>query len=115
MDPNKPSNLIEEYEFNFNYKNEEIQVDINTSNSTIEDVQKNTRNLVRRLLVLTQSLEPLPENAFITMRLYYYDHTPIDYEPPMFTSGPDFKCEGQVLEIGTMNTEFHEYDYSNQG
>ena len=47
--------LIESYEFNFDYDNNQF-----TLNDSIIDVQKNTRMFMKRLLVMTQNLEPLP-------------------------------------------------------
>ncbi|EMR09970.1 hypothetical protein PNEG_01729 [Pneumocystis murina B123] len=42
--------------------------------------------LLRNLITLTQNLSPLPENKnrYITMKLFYTDATPQDYQPPMF-------------------------------
>jgi hypothetical protein len=65
--------------------------------------------MIRKLLVLTQSLEPLPENAYITMRLFYHDHTPIDYEPPYFKAGSETLPLGIVpVQLGSIETAHHE-------
>lgn len=77
LDSKNPNDFEEQYEFKFDYQN-------NIISSQLGEISSCTRSLVRKLLLLTQSLEPLPENAYITMKLYYHDHTPIDYEPPLF-------------------------------
>ncbi|KAI8873069.1 DNA-binding protein, partial [Ramicandelaber brevisporus] len=48
------------------------------------EVKAITQQLLRRLLVLTQSLPPLPSGRVLSMKLSYYPHTPADYEPPQF-------------------------------
>ncbi|KAJ3327678.1 hypothetical protein HDU76_011345, partial [Blyttiomyces sp. JEL0837] len=92
MDPEHPEDLIESYTFGFSYpgKNQWC-ISINDSQKETykmknkQEIIKVTRDLLRRVLVLTQTLRPLPENANLAMRLYYYDDvTPIDYEPPLF-------------------------------
>jgi HORMA domain len=35
---------------------------------TKQEISKSTTQLVRRLLLMTQSLDPLPEHAYITIR-----------------------------------------------
>ncbi|KAJ3331445.1 DNA binding protein, partial [Kappamyces sp. JEL0680] len=82
------------YEFHFSYPDQEsyaVGISCNGSKATAatdgpsrQELHKKTNQLVRRLLTLTQSLEPLPENAYITMRLFYSDNCPIEYEPPSF-------------------------------
>jgi hypothetical protein len=44
------------------------------------------------------------------MRLYYYSHTPIDYEPIFFKSGQDSckKGDGLDLHMGSIQTNHHE-------
>jgi meiosis-specific protein len=75
----------------------------------VKDITNSTRQLIRKLLVLTQSLEPLPENAYITMRLFYHDHTPIDYEPPFFKAGSETLPLGIVpVQLGSVETAHHE-------
>jgi hypothetical protein len=109
LDPEHPNKLVEQYEFSFSYEKENIEVNLNSTDISIDSIQKNTRNLVRRLLISTQNLEPLPENAYVTMRLLYHDHTPIDYEPPLFKQGVPLEQMDsvQTLSIGNVETEHH--------
>jgi hypothetical protein len=36
------------------------------------------------LVQICQTLEQVPEERFIFMKLTYHDHTPDEYEPPFF-------------------------------
>lgn len=105
------------YEFNFSYPSKDsyaFELFSTGSRASEEpsrsEVAKTTHQLVRRLLVLTQSLEPLPEHAFITMRLYYTDDTPIEYEPPQFMpcTSDNVQPVGQDVKIGKVQTKHHE-------
>jgi hypothetical protein len=49
--------MLESYDFNFDYDNRNF-----TINNSIVDVQKSTRQFIKRLLIMTQNLEPLPGN-----------------------------------------------------
>jgi hypothetical protein len=51
---------------------------------TKEDVKDATTTLIRRLMCMTTTLNRLPKERYITMRLIYYPHTPRDYEPHYF-------------------------------
>lgn len=62
--------------------------------------------------MLTQTLQPLPDDVMMTMKLCYYDEvTPEDYEPPGFqaTSSEEFGYEEApvTIKVGDVNTPFH--------
>ena len=81
--------------------------------------------------MLTQTLQPLPDDVMMTMKLYYYDDgkhyrdpvschlaslptvTPEDYEPPGFqpTTSESFEFEESAvnIRIGEVATPFHLY------
>lgn len=44
---------------------------------TLEDTKKASVLLIRKLFLLMQNLEALPNNVYITMKLYYYDDSKI--------------------------------------
>ncbi|KAG8859001.1 DNA binding protein [Serendipita sp. 411] len=57
---------------------------------TLGDVKNGIRNMVHKLIAITQTLEDLPRKRFATFKLEYYPHTPDDYEPPLFVpAGPE--------------------------
>ncbi|GIX64638.1 HORMA domain protein, putative [Babesia caballi] len=52
-----------------------------------EHVKRQTVQVLRDLVLLAQSLSPLPDNRYLSMRLLYYDdRVPPDYEPQHFRS-----------------------------
>jgi hypothetical protein len=75
------------------------------------DVKHAIQHLMRRLILLTQTLEPLPNERYLSMRLYYHDHTPMDYEPPCFMATPlgdiHFWCTPETTELGQVKTRYH--------
>ncbi|KAH9277277.1 hypothetical protein BASA83_000144 [Batrachochytrium salamandrivorans] len=115
-----PEELAEAYTFSFSYPDKDrwcIAVSKDGKEEfrfkTRQDVTRATCEMLRHLLVLTQTMAPLPENAFLTMKLYYYDHvTPSDYEPPMFRAGVDSPLQiagNKPLEIslGHVASPYH--------
>ncbi|EUD68781.1 hypothetical protein C922_00469 [Plasmodium inui San Antonio 1] len=56
-----------------------------------KDAKQNTYELLRSLVLLTQTLNPLPERTYLSMKLLYYDEiVPYNYQPPYFRN-PDSK------------------------
>uniref|UniRef100_A0A7N0TX01 HORMA domain-containing protein n=1 Tax=Kalanchoe fedtschenkoi TaxID=63787 RepID=A0A7N0TX01_KALFE len=94
--------MIEEYAFSFSYSNndsQEVSMDINRTgdkkggsfkyNSITEVTPNQMRSsackMIRTLVQLMRTLDKMPEERTILMKLLYYDDvTPIDYEPPFF-------------------------------
>ncbi|GFE54535.1 HORMA domain-containing, putative [Babesia ovis] len=82
-------------------------------NADKEEVKRQTVKVLRDLVLLAQSLSPLPENRYLSMRLLYYDErVPADYEPPHFrcASGEDFAgLAGLNLDqpVGELETGHH--------
>src|ERR1700744_858436 len=111
--------MEEVYEFNVTYPQRNSggpllsiskdQTNILQVHSKME-IKKNTQQMMRTLLTLTQTLNPLPDNRVITMRLYYYDDvTPLDYQPPLFPRAAglrlNFKKEDPVkINVGKVDT-----------
>ncbi|KAK9729532.1 hypothetical protein K7432_000214 [Basidiobolus ranarum] len=119
LDPNEPTNLAETYTFDITYPEEgETNITITKDNEEIMrfkskgEIKKASQQLLRRLILLTQTLKPLPDNRFITMKLLYYDVAPSDYEPPLFRpEDPDkrfvFEVEPERIDIGEVETPYH--------
>ncbi|KAG4301694.1 hypothetical protein PCANB_001869 [Pneumocystis canis] len=95
FDPNDSTNIFESYTFNFSYYGQDKKPIMNVVNSKGEKqnfgveeeyAKRCIQLLLRNLITLTQNLSPLPENKnrYITMKLFYTDTTPQDYQPPMF-------------------------------
>uniref|UniRef100_V9L5R7 HORMA domain-containing protein 1-like protein n=2 Tax=Callorhinchus milii TaxID=7868 RepID=V9L5R7_CALMI len=101
-DPEDPNSMIESYQFKFKYTTDGPKLDILSISKNIEtdmttqDTKKASILLIRKLFVLMQSLETLPSDVSLTMKLFYYDEvTPPDYQPPGFKAG---ECDSMWFE-----------------
>ncbi|KFH73420.1 hypothetical protein MVEG_00636 [Podila verticillata NRRL 6337] len=80
---------------------------------TVAQVQGSIAQMLRRLIVYTQTLEALTAEKFVNIRLYYRrDITPTDYEPPGFGAcrpGPDpFQIDSAAkVSMGKVSTAYH--------
>ncbi|MBN3313128.1 HORM1 protein, partial [Atractosteus spatula] len=109
--------IIESYQFKIKYTPEGPQMDILSNKNTemritMEDTKKASVLLIRKLFLLMQNLDMLPDNVSLTMKLYYYDDvTPADYQPPGFKEGEcdSLWFEGRFvnLKMGELQTPFH--------
>ena len=50
-----------------------------TSAHNTEQTKKETIQMLRTIIVLTQSLQPLPDNVMMTMKILYYDEGKLDF------------------------------------
>ncbi|NXL33953.1 HORM2 protein, partial [Glaucidium brasilianum] len=111
--------VTELYQFKFKYKKEVPQMDIISNQMNFvngvcsEDVKQASRLLIRKLYLLMQNLEPLPNDITLTMKLLYYnDVTPKDYQPPGFKEDGSpgnlyFDGDPVNLRVGSVSTGFH--------
>ncbi|KAM5294971.1 HORMA domain-containing protein 1 isoform 1-T1 [Glossophaga mutica] len=118
--PEDPQTISECYQFKFKYTRDGPVMDFISRNQTTEssissaDTKKASILLIRKIYVLMQNLEPLPNDVCLTMKLFYYDEvTPPDYQPPGFKDGD---CEGVIFEgepmylnVGEVPTPFHTF------
>ena len=83
---------------------------------TLTHVQNSTRDLLQAILMLTEGLEPLPETAYIALRLSYYDeNTPQDYEPKGFQSAEKeliLPAASTRVKIGRVSTAHHSLSFN---
>ena len=74
-------------------------------------VQNSTRDLLEGILMLTETLDPLPETAYLALRLAYYDeNTPADYEPHGFQSAEKeliLPASNMKVKVGKVSTIHH--------
>ncbi|XP_054436965.1 HORMA domain-containing protein 1 isoform X1 [Pteronotus mesoamericanus] len=117
--PEDPQTISECYQFKFKYTKNGPVMDFIRNQSTESsissaDTKKASILLIRKIYVLMQNLEPLPNDVCLTMKLFYYDEvTPPDYQPPGFKDGD---CEGVIFEgepmylnVGEVPTPFHTF------
>ncbi|KAM9789841.1 zebrafish testis-expressed 38 [Neosynchiropus ocellatus] len=115
--PEEPDHIIESYHFKFKYTANGPEMEILTNTGmekrvTIEDTKKASVLLIRKLFLLIQNLNALPNNIYLSMRLYYYDEiTPANYHPPGFKEGAcdNLWFEGTAVhfKVGEVQTAFH--------
>ncbi|KAI9015476.1 HORMA domain-containing protein [Hyaloraphidium curvatum] len=95
-----PDNLVEAYVFRFSYPSStphlNIQRKVMGSDQIIDaklqfkskdELKTATANTLRKMILLTQNLDPLPTEGsrILSFKIDYYDDiVPPDYEPPMF-------------------------------
>ncbi|KAM0676814.1 hypothetical protein BDAP_002632 [Binucleata daphniae] len=77
-----PTKIVESYTFEINYNE-------NNKKFGTESVSK----MIKTLCLLVQSLQPLPNIKYVTVRLKYCDHVPINYDPPFFKPAQNDKLE----------------------
>ncbi|ODV93846.1 hypothetical protein PACTADRAFT_46234, partial [Pachysolen tannophilus NRRL Y-2460] len=90
-DPENPNDLLETYTFSFDYGDDD-DVTMHVSNDdcssklldcslSLLDSRKAVEQLMRRLIIITQTLPSLPSNRNISIRLLFNDNCPKDYQP----------------------------------
>ena len=117
LDQNKPEEVYEKYTYQFQFDDEgNASFNLLQGNSVKEQFNMNklmdtTRSLLRNVLVMTEGLSPLPDSAYISMKLTYQDHTPDDYEPEGFSATTLTEApmpEGSFsVSIGHVSTKHH--------
>ncbi|KAI0768437.1 HORMA domain-containing protein [Irpex lacteus] len=153
LDNDDPNNIVEAYTFNFRYYTipgtditvplmslgeDLMKLSINGRGKkpdpvsdaskkgkvpTLGEVKRSLKALVKNLIQATTQMDALPRRRFATFKLYYYDHTPDDYEPPYFRAGDSKKDkwffathdQAEVPEkcsIGQVQTGWHAVDLS---
>lgn len=120
-DENKPHELLENYIFGFDYDNRDtFTLRINNEGETISllDSRKMVQQLMRRFIIITQSLDPLPEKRFLTMRLMFNDSAPEKYQPHLFKDASFDKpatikipatTDLDTYSVGALDTNHHKY------
>jgi hypothetical protein len=84
------------------------------ANFSRDAIKKSTSDVLRELVVLASTLDPLPKNRVISVKLLYTSATPEDYEPPMFraageqSTGCWFENRPLRMSPGKVRTPYHE-------
>eukprot|EP00917_Polyrhabdina_sp_WS-2016_P009865 GHVP01021660.1.p1 GENE.GHVP01021660.1~~GHVP01021660.1.p1 ORF type:complete len:465 (+),score=80.48 GHVP01021660.1:1084-2478(+) len=86
--------LLEIYEFNIKYNGaadkENIELNLTSGEKVItkvvseEEFRSTAVKMLRSICLLTQTLDPLPEKKYLSVKLRYYDTVKEDYEPVGF-------------------------------
>ncbi|SCU95736.1 LAME_0F13256g1_1 [Lachancea meyersii CBS 8951] len=118
-DENAPTDLIEDYVFGFSYDNDgQVLLTVNGDEGAVSllESRKVVQQLMRRFIIITQSLEPLPEKRFLSMRLLFNENAPLDYQPQLFkdvsrerpaTVQVPISTDLDTYSVGSLDTKFH--------
>jgi meiosis-specific protein HOP1 len=124
INPDDPNNLVESYTFNIERSTEgDEAISLRLSSSLSPDTLRFTRaeilnqmqTVLRKLLLMTQTLKHIPGDKYLTMKLTYEDNTPSDYQPPGFvddavgTEGVRFFKEPQEMQLGSVATPYYSH------
>ena len=130
QDRSKPNEILESYNFNFSYKSSgkdrqvwsgfEISAGVGGVANIVQpsNAQKALQQLVRRVIYITQNLGTLPDERYLTIKLFYdRDLTPENYQPLGFhdssrESRLSFPIDSHPtnFECGNANTGWHAVD-----
>ncbi|KNA19113.1 hypothetical protein SOVF_064250 [Spinacia oleracea] len=122
--------VIEEYAFSFSYPNaqsQEVCMNFNRSGNkkkggtfkcnsmdevTPNQMKSSACKMIRTLVQLMRTLDKMPEERTILMKLLYFDDvTPVDYEPPFFRGCTEEDARNLwnrnplVMEVGNVNSK----------
>lgn len=100
----------ETYLFGIDYNNNLVSLN-NEETVTGDSITRSTHTLVKRLIVLTQTLDTPTRGKFFTIRLLFNEACPPKYQPPFFQDAtflePNIirlEADSQGLEIGFLKT-----------
>ena len=95
VDENQPEKLSETYIFKFDYNKGNISFGINDGEKCEAlpelTAREKVQQLIKRLIVLTQTFGPLPEKKHVSVRLLFNEKCPRDYQPSFFKDASDLE------------------------
>ncbi|KAK9838164.1 hypothetical protein WJX81_005734 [Elliptochloris bilobata] len=113
-------NLLEEYVYHFAYDGSKVHLsangaDVSVSQSTQNNIKTVKYQIVRLIRVLVEvcgTLDEVPDERFVYMKLDYYDGCPPEYEPPGFrpmenASAVHFSRKPFYMTVGGVHTAHH--------
>lgn len=106
-----PQLICESYLFTINYLRQEVSINDETSfRATKTTIIQSIQGIVKRLILLTQTFDRLPDEKYFAIRLLFNESCPVRYQPPYFQDATYAKPssitvnQGYIgLEIGQMN------------
>eukprot|EP01105_Mastigella_eilhardi_P028073 TRINITY_DN9020_c0_g1_i5.p1 TRINITY_DN9020_c0_g1~~TRINITY_DN9020_c0_g1_i5.p1 ORF type:complete len:477 (-),score=136.57 TRINITY_DN9020_c0_g1_i5:59-1489(-) len=125
LDPGKPCTLLESYNYRFQYTAGHLHCQVEHSGSgpgsalnvsprsfTKGYIKQQTISMLRTMVMLAQTLNPLPSDRFLTIKLFYNATAPAEYEPPYFMSATKdpamaFQSVPLMIKLGAVQTPSH--------
>ncbi|CAH0721412.1 unnamed protein product, partial [Brenthis ino] len=114
----KLENLIEYHIFEYSYKDDGVTMNVHSKNRdnvkhtmkySFENLRERTIHLIRACVVIMQTCQnELPSSYDISIRLYYNEDAPVDYQAPGYlNSTEDHLSVGDTMNLGYVETRFH--------
>ena len=112
----KHPKVLETYTFEIGYAKVGVKMlpTLNGVVATKENLKKQACTFIRNLTVFAGSLDIIPEERWLNMKLTYVDDTPVEYEPEYFTAQTEqttykFPANEKVLriKIGQVSSSNH--------
>lgn len=115
--------VIETYSFSVQYMTGDEPARINGAPVTLQNTKMQAIAFIRCLVEFATTLDVLPEDRWLTLKLTYYeDVTPIDYEPMFFSAATDFDSSkfsinknAIKIRIGKIGTSDHRLSLTYMG
>lgn len=123
LNEDDPTDLLENYTFTFEYgSGDNFRMKIGSSEHdeaesiSLLDSRKMAQQLMRRFIIITQSLEPLPQKKFLTLRLMFNENAPTSYQPHLFKDATYDKpavvkvpqsTDSDSFTVGSLDTKHH--------
>lgn len=90
-DKQLPTHVCETYTFDFAYSKDDLNPNVSLTLSEgpkvllVQGHDRSLQQVIRRTIFITQNLDPLPEQCWLTVKLLYYDdRIPSAYSPAGF-------------------------------
>lgn len=104
------------------YADEKVRMSVSTGEGKpqrqedfrVDHIKKATVSLLRTLVSMTSTLQPLPDERTISIALFYNESAPTDYQPPHFRQATtheeklSFESTPVKIKLGTVTTNHHE-------
>ncbi|ONH71341.1 Meiosis-specific protein HOP1 [Pichia kudriavzevii] len=106
LDDKVPAKVFESYVFDVKYSDiqpESISFNDDILISPVELTKLQIFNLLKKIILLTQALPPLPSKKFLSMRLLFNDKCPNDYYPEYFTDCTNCKPDSIRIPVPVYN------------
>lgn len=107
----QPELICESYLFTINYLSQQVSLnDAVSFQATTNTIIQSILGIIKRLILLTQTFDRLPDKKYFAIRLLFNESCPVLYQPPYFQdttyakpSSITVEQEYSGLEIGQIN------------
>ncbi|GBM29138.1 HORMA domain-containing protein 1 [Araneus ventricosus] len=121
LDKENRNEVIEAYNLVFSYKDDECSVTYQNKTSSFspkltDPTVEASLLMLKNITAISNILGELPKNAYLSLKLLYYDDvTPDQYEPPGFEPSThakfSFPTKTMNIALGKVNTKVHGFKF----